>query len=307
MAIENYRFIEALYMTVITMTTIGFMEVRPLHDAGRVFTIFIAFSGGGLLLMYIGILTQFVMEGQVSRLFGRRKVVNAVKRLKNHYILCGAGRIGSLIAKELTREKVPFVVIERDHEKTEELVEQNVLAIRGNAIDEEVLQLAQVEKAKGLVMALASDADTVYAILTARQINPDLYIIARANDVGAAKKLKMAGANRVVSPYEQVSSRMVHAIVRPEVVDMLEMAFLDDELNLGMEGIPVSENCTFDGKTLLEANLRANFAVTIVGIKKSNGKTVLGPGPNDQINCGDVLIVAGRRTDVDELAKTMGA
>ena len=305
MYLEGYSFIEGLYMTVITIATIGFKEVRDLDDTGRVFTIFLAFAGTGLMLLYVGLLTQFIIEGQFRRIFGRRRVERAVARLKKHYILCGAGRIGSLIASEFQRLKVPFVVIELDNEKCAHMIENDVLVMNGSASDENLLTLARIMHSKGLLLSLGSDAETVYAILTAKQLNPDIFIIARANDVGSAKKLAIAGANMVVSPYQSVSSKMVNAMLRPEVADMFETPFLEENLDLAMEGIKVPKDCVFAGKTLLESNFRADYGLTVVGIKKATGKLVLGPGPKDIILEGDVLIVAGRREDVTELLKNM--
>jgi len=304
MSLEKYTLVEALYMTIITIATIGFMEVHPLHEMGRIFTIFLAFAGTGLMLLYVGILTQFIVEGQLSRFFGRRRVERAVTNLKKHYILCGAGRIGSLVAIELKNRKVPFVIVERDEKEAENLVEAGYLVINGDAGEEETLKRAQIKGAKGMVLALASDAETVYAILTARQLNPDLFIIARANDVGSEKKINMAGANRIVSPYQTVSHRMINAIIRPEVVDMLELAFLDKNLDLALEGVAVTRESAFAGRSIMESNIRADFGVNVIGIKKADGETVLGPGPQDLIEAGDVLIVAGRRTDVEKLADT---
>jgi len=303
--LEDFTFIEALYMTVITITTIGFKEVRDLDDSGRIFTILLTFAGTGLMLLYVGILTQFIVEGQFSRIFGRKKVERAVARLKNHYILCGAGRIGSLIITEFEKLKVPFVVIEKDQAKFEKLVENGTLAMHGSASDEKILELAKIYQCKGLILALASDAETVYSILTAGQMKSDLFIIARANEVGGSKKLAVAGAKMVVSPYQSVSSRMVNAVLRPEVADLFESTFLEENLDITMEGIKVAEDCAFTGKTLLESNFRADFGLSVVGIKKADGRMILGPGPNDAINIGDVLVVAGRREDVNQLIKNM--
>ena len=306
MALEKFSLLEAIYMTVITITTIGFQEVRTLHDHGRIFTIFLALSGTGLMLLYVGLLTQFIVEGRFSRIFGRRKVERAVARLKNHIVLCGAGRIGSLIANEFKKKKIPFVTIEHNIDKFNRMLEEGFLCIHGDASDEKMLKLAGVEKAKGLLLSLASDAETVYAILSAKQLNPDLYIIARAIEVGAEKTLKMAGANRIVSPYQSVSNRMVNAILRPAVVDMMELTFLDKNIDLTMEGINVSRNSFLAGKSLMKLNFRADYGLTIVGINRADGKMILGPGPNDVIESGDVLIIAGRKSDVEKLAAKMG-
>ena len=305
MTLEDYSLLDAVYMTVITITTIGFKEVHPLQAHGRIFTIFLALSGMVLTLLYVGLLTQFIVEGRFSRIFGRRKVERAVARLKNHVVLCGAGRIGSLIAQELKKEKAPFVIIERNTEKFNRMLEEGHLCIHGDASDEKMLKLAGIERAKGLLFALAKDSETVFAILSAKQLNPELYIIARAIEVGAEKTLNMAGANRVVSPYQSVSNRMVNAVLRPTVVDMFDLTFVDENFHLTMEGINVSRKSFLASRSIIDLNFRADFGLTIVAINRADGKVILGPGPNDVIEAGDVLIVAGQKSDVEKLASKM--
>lgn len=306
MTIDNFPPLDALYMTVITITTIGFKEVRPLSPTGTVFTIFLAFLGTGLMLTYVGMLTQLVMEGQVRRIFGRRKVEKAVSRLKNHYILCGAGRIGNLIAEELFKRKSPFVIIERNAEQFNRLLDKGFLVMKGDAADEEVLKLAQIDKAKGILLALASDAETVFTILTARELNSNLYIIARANEVGSEKQITMAGANRVVSPYQEVSGRMVNAVLRPEVLDILELALFNDNLDLSMEGVRVSKNSKILGIPLKDSNFRGNYGAIIVAIKQVDGAFVMGPSGDQVIAAGDVLIVAGTTAQIEKIATDFG-
>jgi voltage-gated potassium channel len=307
MQIEKFTLLEALYMSVITITTIGFNEVHPLSAGGRAFTMVLAFGGTGLLLLYVGLLTQFVIEGQVSRIFGRRKVEHDVARLKNHYILCGAGRIGGLIAQEFRKKKVSFVIIESDTEQFEQLLDEGYLVMHGSATSRKMLHMARIEQAKGLLMTLGNDADTVFAILTAREINPDLFIIARASEVGSERQITLAGANRVVSPFQAVSVRMTNAVLRPEVMDVLDLTLMDDQLDLAMEGITMGKNCCLVGKTLMESKFRSEFGAMIVAMKKADGKFLIGPGPNEVLEAGDVLIVAGRTEQIEKIADELGS
>jgi len=302
-SIEDYPPLDALYMSVITITTIGYGEIHPLSDRGRVFTMFLAFGGTGLLLLYIGLLTQFIVEGQVRNIFGRRRMERMVSKLSNHYIICGAGRIGGLIVDELRRRKQDFVIIERSHEKFDDFHKKGMLIIEGNAAEEATLKEAGIDRAKALIIALATDAETVFTILTARELNPGLFIIARANEVGTEKQITMAGANRVVSPYQTTSYRIINAIMRPDVLDMLDLTMYNNDLDLAMEGVRVKGNCQIVGKSLIELKFRADFGAIVVAIRKPNGKVLMGPGPNEVIEGGDVLIVAGRASNIERLAE----
>ncbi|HWR72677.1 MAG TPA: potassium channel family protein, partial [Nitrospirota bacterium] len=199
--IEEWRFLDALYMTVTTISTVGYMEVHPLSDAGRVFTILVVIIGVTVLFYTVGKIAQVMFEGQFQRFLGRMKVEKRIESMKDHYIICGHGRIGSLICREFAAKPIPFVVVESNPSIIEKLESEQYPFIRGNATEDETLLKAGIKRAKGLIAVVTSDTENVYITLTARGLNPDLYILARAGEDGSDIKLQRAGANKVISPY----------------------------------------------------------------------------------------------------------
>jgi voltage-gated potassium channel len=301
MTIEGWRFLDALYMTIMTVATVGFQEVHALSDAGRVFTILLIVVGVTVLGYAVTKLAQIMFEGQFQRFLGRKKVEKSIEELNNHYIVCGYGRIGSLICKEFAAKPIPFVVVENNPAVIEKLEEDNVLFLRGNATEDETLLRAGIKRAKGLVSVVTSDTENVYITLTARGLNPDLFILARAGEEGSDIKLRRAGANKVVSPYHIGGSRMAQAILRPNVVDFIEIATGRDHIDLQMEEIFIPEQSSFIGQNLKDAGLRRDTGVIIVGIKKASGKMVFNPGSTSQLDSCDTLIVLGEPTAISKL------
>jgi voltage-gated potassium channel len=305
MSIEHWRFLDAFYMTVITLATIGFEEVHPLSDAGRVFTILLIVVGVSVLGYTVGKLAQIMFEGEFQRFLGRKKVEKTIEELRDHYIVCGYGRIGSLICKEFAAKPIPFVVVENNPEVIEKLTEDNVPFLRGNATEDETLLKAGIKHAKGLVSVVTSDTENVYITLTARGLNPDLYILARSGEPGSEIKLTRAGANKVVSPYHIGGSRMAQAILRPNVVDFIEIAMGRGHIDLQMEEISIPDRSPFLGKNLKEAGLRKDTGVIIVGIKQANGKMLFNPGSASLIEAKDTLIVLGQPASISKLEKML--
>jgi voltage-gated potassium channel len=301
MFIEGWRFLDAFYMTVITVGTVGFQEVHVMSDAGRVFTILLIVVGVTVLGYTVTKLAQIMFEGQFQRFLGRKKVEKSIEELKNHYIVCGYGRIGSLICREFAAKPLSFVVVESNQSVIEKLEEDNVLFLRGNATEDETLLKAGIKRAKGLVSVVTSDTENVYITLTARGLNPDLFILARSGEPGSEVKLKRAGANKVVSPYHIGGSRMAQAILRPNVVDFIEIATGREHLDLQMEEIFIPGVSTFIGQNLRDAGLRRDTGVIIVGIKKANGKMVFNPDSTSLIGAEDTLIVLGQPTAITKL------
>jgi len=294
MSIEGWRFLDAFYMTVITLATVGFDEVHPLSDAGRVFTIVLIVVGVTVLGYTVGKLAQIMFEGQFQRFLGRKKVEKSIDLLRDHYIVCGYGRIGSLICKEFAAKPIPFVVVENNPAVIEKMEEDSILCLRGNATEDETLLKAGIRRAKGLVSVVTSDTENVYITLTARGLNPDLFILARSSEPGSDLKLKRAGANKVVSPYHIGGNRMAQAVLRPNVVDFIEIATGREHIDLQMEEIFISAHSTFIGQNLKDAGLRRDTGVIIVGIKKANGKMVFNPDSESLIDAKDTLIVLGQ-------------
>jgi voltage-gated potassium channel len=306
MVIEGWRFLDSLYMTVITLGTVGFKEVHDLSDGGKVFTIFLIIFGVSVLGYIVGSLAQIMFEGQFQRIIGRKKVEKKVEALRDHYIICGFGRMGSLICKEFAAKPLPFVVVEKNAGIIEKLKEEGYLFLYGDATDDEALLKAGIKKAKGLISVVTSDTENVYITLTARGLNPDLYILARSGEEGSEIKLKRAGANKVVSPYLIGGSRMAQAILRPNVVDFIEIATGREHLDLQMEEITIPPDSGFVGQNLVSSGFRKETGVIIVGIKKANGKMVFNPDPSARIDRRDTLIVLGETVAIAKLEKIVG-
>lgn len=301
MVIEHWRFIDALYMTVITLGTVGFKEVHDLSDSGKLFTMVLIIFGVSVLGYIVGSLAQIMFEGQFQRIIGRKKVEKMIDALNDHYIICGFGRIGSLICKEFKANGLPFVVVEKNPETTERLDEEGYLHMKGDATLDETLLKAGIKRAKGLISVVTSDTENVYITLTARGLNPDLYILARSGEEGSDLKLKRAGANKVVSPYIIGGSRMAQSILRPNVVDFIEIATGSEHMDLQMEEISIPPHSAFAGETLVSSGFRKEIGVIIVGIKKALGKMVFNPHSQARIEGGDTLIVLGEPVSIKKL------
>jgi len=307
MVIEGWGFFDSLYMVIITLATVGFAEVHPLSFEGRLFTLFVIIFGAVIGFYAVSNVIKPIIEGEIRKVFGRRKLEKEIKSLKNHYLICGFGRMGSYISKELKTKKVPFVVIEKDEYLRERLDREQYLYLYGDATEDEVLITAGVKKARGLVSVVASDADNVYITLTARELNPDLFILARSTDESSERKLIRAGANKVISPYYMGALRMVQAILRPAVVDFLEIAFHGKSMELQLEEITVKPNSNLIGFSLKEAEIRKKLGVIIVAIKESSGKMIFNPSPDIRIKAGDTLITLGEVNNLLRLEKMLQA
>lgn len=307
MVIEGWGFLDAFYMTIITISTVGYREVRELSNRGVVFTILIIIFGVGVLWYTIGKFAQVMFEGQFQRFLGRRKVEKRIESMKDHYIICGFGRIGSLICKEFSAKPVPFVIVENNPGVIEKLEDEHYSYIRGNATEDETLLKAGIKRAKGLVSVVTSDTENVYITLTARGLNPDLFILARAGEEGSDIKLRRAGANKVISPYHIGGSRMAQAILRPNVVDFIEIATGRDHFDLQMEEICIPQDSRFAGENLANSGFRKETGVIIVGIKKASGKMVFNPESHTRIEEKDTLIVLGEPGAIQKLETMVAA
>ncbi|WP_298438785.1 TrkA family potassium uptake protein [Geobacter sp.] len=301
MVLEGWEFLDSLYMTVITLGTVGFREVHDLDHAGKIFTMLLIVFGVSVLGYIVGSLAQIMFEGQLQRIIGRKKVERKIESLSDHYIICGFGRIGALICREFAAKPIPFVVIEKFPEVIDKLEQEGYLHIRGDATEDDTLLRAGIRRAKGLISVVTSDTENVYITLTARGLNPNLFILARSGEEGSEIKLKRAGANKVVSPYLIGGSRMAQAILRPNVVDFIEIATGREHLDLQMEEINIPERSAFVGETLVTSGFRKETGVIIVGIKKSSGKMVFNPHSHTRIESSDTLIVLGEPAAIAKL------
>ena len=301
MTIEGWSLLDALYMSVITLGTVGFKEVHDLSPYGKLFTICLIIFGVSVLGYIVGSFAQIMFEGQIQRIIGRKKVEKLIDSLKDHYIICGFGRIGQLICKEFAAKPIPFLVIEKHPEVHEKLHHEEYLHLRGDATEDETLLRAGIKRAKGLISVVTSDSENVYITLTARGLNPDLYILARSGEEGSEIKLRRAGANKVVSPYVIGGGRMAQAILRPNVVDFIEIATGREHLELMMEEILIPAHSEFVGENLVSSGFRKETGTIIVGIKKGNGKMVFNPESHTRLEENDTLIVLGDPAAIHKL------
>jgi voltage-gated potassium channel len=300
--IEGWPWFDGLYMVVTTVTTIGYQEVHPLSHAGRVFNVILIVIGVSLVFLVIGTLTQALLEFELRSFFGRRRMERDIGRLKDHYIICGAGRVGRSVAHVLAAKPVPFVVIEQSGEKLERFG-QEWLYLSGDATQEPILRQARIEHARGLVAATTTDATNVYIVLTARTLNPRLKIIARASEDTAEKHLLTAGADSVVSPYNFAGNRIAQSFLRPNVVSFFDSATVHLGTELEIDEIYVDRDSPFAGKTISTSRIRQEQGVIILAIKREKGMH-FNPAPDDRIEAGDYLIAMGDPGTLRRLEET---
>ncbi len=299
--IEGWEFLDALYMTIITISTVGFSEVHHISKAGRLFTIVLVFFGVGFTLYIAAAVVQFMVEGRIRIILGRRRLEKKIDRMKNHYIVCGYGRIGRVLCKNLKRKPLDLVVVEKNPELTSVMDADGVLYISGDAADEENLIRAGIKRAKGLVAVLASDADNVFLVLTARQLDPDLLIIARASQEESKSKLRAAGANTVESPYDMGAASMAHRIIRPTVTSFLALAFAHKRKDIQMEEIPVSASSELVNVMLKDTGIRQKYNLIIIAIKKQDNSMLFNPSFEATIEVGDTVIAVGEEANLQKL------
>jgi len=302
--IEGWSFFDGLYMTGITLTTVGFGEVHPLSKVGRAYTLVLLLAGMGVMLYIVSSLARVVVEGEIRQALGKRKLLTRIKRLKGHYIICGFGRIGEIIARQLKEKGIPLVVVDNDPDNLARLEGAGYSFVVGDATREEVLQEAGIERASGLVAVVHSDADNVYITLTARSLKPDLYIVARAEERGAEQKLKRAGADKVESPYEIGGRKMAYAILRPTVTTFIELAMAEG-VDLSMEEVAVEPTSPLVGLALKDSGIRRDLDLIVVAIKRAGGEMLYNPAPDTQIQGEDTLVVLGMRRNLEALEKLL--
>lgn len=305
--IEGWPFLDGFYMTVITITSIGYGETHPLSTEGRIFTLFIIAIGIGVVGHALVSVSRWLIEGEVVKVFTRRRSMKAIQKIRDHFIVCGFGRMGSFVCNEFHARGIPFVVVENIPEIQDKINQNGYYLSPGDATDEDVLMAAKIKTAKGLVSTLNSDASNVYVVLTARELNPDLEIIARAGEEEAEKKLIRAGASRVISPYRIGGMRMVMGILKPTVMSFLEVAMDHKQLNVELEEVRVAKNSAYSGKKLVDTDIRKELNLIIIAIKKPDGRMVFNPGPNTIIEDEDLLITLGENKDLAIFHREAGA
>ena len=299
--IEGWSFLDSFYMTVITLTTVGYNEVQQIDVKGKIFTILLIITGVGTVAYLVGIFSRIIIEGELREILGRRRLEKKIQKMKDHYIICGFGRIGKVICLELSTRPLPFVVIEKNLETIEKNDKKDYLYLNGDAALEETLLEAGVKKAKGLVACASSDADNLYITLIARELNNNLFILSRSETEGGDRKLLWAGANKVVSPHHIGGVRMAQAILRPNVLDFIEIATGSQSIELQIEEILIKEGSPLAGVTIQMCDLRQQLGIIIIAVKKSSGSMVFDPSPENAIEPGDVLIVVGEKENLIKL------
>ena len=296
--LEGWGFFDSLYMTIISITTTGFQEVHPLDHTGRVLTIVIIISGVITVAYIGGRVAQLLLE---TYLFRRRRMAKKLSTLRNHYIICGFGRMGKKICQELADNNAPFVVVEKDEDEIDFLRNLGFLYVEGDATNDEVLVAAGIKHARGLVAVLPSEAENVFTTLSARVLNPDIFIVSRAVEEETESKLIKAGANRVVKPYEIGGHRMAQVLLRPGVVDFIDIIARGKRIDLNIEEVEVKKGSSLVGQTLAKSPIRNTLNIIIVAIFSGEGKVIYNPRSNTEIKGGDRLIVIGEEKNIRNL------
>jgi voltage-gated potassium channel len=298
--IEGISFLDAVYLTTQTVTTVGYGDVSVKSDAGKLFAVVFMLIGAGTVLYALTVVAQAIVQTEVLSALGTRRKSKEMEKLNNHFIVCGAGRVGRRIISQLQKQKVQFIVIERDEKRLEQLVTNKDFIVIGDATSESVLHKAGVERAKGLASCLPDDADNVYVVLTARGMNDKLHIVARAVEEEAEPKLIRAGASRVVAPTIIGSHSMARALLKPAVADFMD-SIVAETLDLAFEEVSVESTSKLVGKRLTETNIRAELDLVIVAIRRKNGEMIFHPSGETVINEADLLVSIGKAESMQQL------
>ena len=299
--IEGWSLSDSLYMSVMTVTTVGYGPPRQLSVAGQNFATLFMIVGVGTVGYALSSAVQALVQWEILAVFGQRRRHREMTKLHDHFIICGAGRVGARIIREMQRGGQPFVVIERDAQKVADLVEQGHHVLTRDATLDDTLREAGIERARGLAACLPDDADNLYLVLTARDLNHDLYIVARAVQEEAEPKLIRAGASRVVAPIVISSHRMAQALIKPAVADFMD-SVTAESLDLGFEQVEVGADSVYAGKKLRFTNIRSELDIVIVAIRRRSGEMIFNPAGDARIEAGDLLIAIGRAENLAELA-----
>ena len=299
--IDGYPPFDAFYMTLTTMTTVGYGEIHPLSHAGRVFNSFLIVFGVTTIFIAIGAMTQTIIELEFGDAIGKRRKKRMIDNLKDHYIICGFGRVGRGAAIELSHAGVPFVVVDIDPDRVERAMHAGMLAVAADSTHDETLRLVGIERARGLVAALATDADNLFVLLSAKGLNPKIYVATRAAEEGAEAKMRRAGADAVFAPYAITGHRLAQSLLRPHVVQFLDFTTKDVGEDIAIEQVRVSASSEMVSKTIKEMQLGKEVGVIVMAIRKENGEMVFNPPADTAVQGGDYLIVMGRPANLRAL------
>jgi len=301
--LENFTWSEAVYMTIITLSTVGFGEVRPLTPEGRIFTAIVIVMGVIIIAVLFGTLTEYVIAGELTGSIKKRQLMQKIQNLKNHYIVCGFGRVGEQVAAELVNLGVPCVVVDQQKAAIDKCELRQLNHIEGDATENETLIQAGINRARGFVAALSSDADNVFAVLSARSLNSELTIVGRSTSEESEEKLRMAGADRVVSPYRMAGYRIVNQLTRPHVTDFLDTAMRSKGLDFWLDEIRVSPNSPLVSQSMGDAEIRTKTGANILSIIRGDDHQLLDWSPELRLQSDDMLIVVGKPEELKALAE----
>ena len=299
--IAGYPPFDAFYMALTTMTTVGYAEIHPLNHVGRVFNSFLIVFGVTTLFIAIGAMTQTIIELEFGDAIGKRRSKHMIDKLKDHYIVCGYGRVGRGAAAELQHAGVPFVVVDSNPERSERAMAAGMLAVAGDSTRDETLRQLGIERARGLVAALATDADNLFVLLSAKGLNPKIYVAARAAEESAEEKMRRAGADAVFAPYSITGHRLAQSLLRPHVVQFLDLTTKDVGMDVSIEQVRVSETSKVVSKTIKDMQLSREWGVIVMAIRTNDGRMLFNPPADTAVHGGDFLIVMGQMQNLRAL------
>ena len=302
--IEGWSFVDSFYFTITTLSTVGYGDFTPETTAGKFFAVFIIIFGVGMMFYSLVLMAETFIEARLRNLLGRGKLEKAIEKMHNHYIICGGGRIGFLICRELIAGKMPCVVIDNNPEVIQKAQDEGFIYCKGDATQDKVLIEAGIKRAKGIVCVLPSDAENLYVILTAKDLNQQIHIISRSEEEASEHRLLRAGADRVMSPYTLGGVRMAMAILRPAMLDFIEITTRQQSLELRMEEIAICKGSPFITQSLEDSGIRKRYGLIIVAVKKDSGKMIFNPMANYIIAEGDRLIAMGEDENVKQFAES---
>ena len=305
--VEHWPLFDSFYMTLITITTVGYEEIHPLSQGGRIFNSFLILFGVSTMFFAIGGMTQIIIELELNQYFGKRRIRAMIENLSNHYIVCGYGRVGRGAATALRSAGVSFVIIDRNDDKVERAIHDGMLGVQADANSDDTLRDVGIMRAAGLIATLSTDADNLFLVISARTLNPELKISARIAEITSSDKFRRAGAEYVFAPYDITGNRMAEALIRPHVYQFLDFTTRPGELglNVSLDQVPVSVTSELVGQSLRHLQLRRDLGIIVLAIRKPDGDMLFNPPAEAEICGGDCLIVMGAQDALRNLNRSL--
>ncbi len=299
--IEHYPPLDAFYMALTTVTSVGYGEIHPLSPKGRIFNSFLIFFGVCTIFLSVGVMTEAIIELQLGNFFQQRRTRRMIDKLKDHFIVCGFGRVGRGAALEIQKSGRPVLVVDQRPDRVEDATRAGLLAMAGDSTRDEILRLAGIERARGVVTALSTDADNLFVVLSSKTLNPKVTVASRAAEEEAEKKLVLAGADSVYAPYVRTGAHLAQTLLRPHVTQFLDFAAADTGLDVHIEQVRISEKSAIVNKSLIEVNMRRQTGVVVLAIRSASGEMLFNPPADAVLKSGDYLIVMGQSENLRRL------